>query len=266
MDEYLNKGIKELIVEFPKTGDVLQRYNIGCVTCSVGTCLLKDIVGIHNLSPDDEESLMDELSEVFYPGREPAPKKAHRKTEFKRREIKYSPPINKLVDEHTLIKNFLALIPDIIRTVDINMEDGRQLIKDGVDFIRSYADRYHHAKEEDILFKYFDANLDIIKVMNEDHQKGRGYVKGILQGITVKDKRVIAEYLNGYRELLTEHIKKEDEILYPWMDQNLSTSQIGEMFGRFNETDGKFADTETKYRNFIKELSNKIQSPVQIPI
>jgi len=37
---------------------------------------------------------------------------------------------------------------------------------DGVDFIRSYADKYHHAREEEILFKYFDEDMAILKVMH----------------------------------------------------------------------------------------------------
>ena len=58
MEKYLNAGIKELIAEFPKIADILNGYNIGCVPCNVGTCLLKDIVEIHNLSIQQEEELI----------------------------------------------------------------------------------------------------------------------------------------------------------------------------------------------------------------
>ncbi len=44
MEEYLNKSIKEIINQFPEVGDSLNEYNIGCAPCSVGSCLLKDIV------------------------------------------------------------------------------------------------------------------------------------------------------------------------------------------------------------------------------
>jgi hemerythrin-like domain-containing protein len=43
----------------------------------------------------------------------------------------------------------------------------------------------------------------------------------------------------AYRELLTEHIRKEDEILYPWMDRELSVKQVGELFSKFNEADDR---------------------------
>ena len=70
MEEYLNKGIKEIITKFPEAGDVLDSYNIGCVPCNVGTCLLKDIVEIHNISAEHEKELLKGLSEILYPGQE----------------------------------------------------------------------------------------------------------------------------------------------------------------------------------------------------
>ena len=63
------------------------------------------------------------------------------------RELKYSPPMKKLVDEHVLIKRWIALIPEVVKTLDVESEKGRRLILDGIDMIRSYADKYHHAKE-----------------------------------------------------------------------------------------------------------------------
>jgi hypothetical protein len=36
MESYLNTSIKEVITEFPKVGQILEEYNIGCVPCSVG--------------------------------------------------------------------------------------------------------------------------------------------------------------------------------------------------------------------------------------
>src|SRR3990167_3660938 len=78
METYLNTPIKEVISEFPKVADILNDYNIGCVPCNVGTCLLKDIVEIHNLSPEEENGLMAKIAEVIYPDRE-IEKYKHRK-------------------------------------------------------------------------------------------------------------------------------------------------------------------------------------------
>src|SRR3989338_523320 len=104
MEKYLNKGIKDLISEFSKVGDILNEYNIGCVPCNVGSCLLKDIIQIHNLSSEDEEELMARIATVIYPDRKIKISKIEKKPQSKSKEVKYSPPIQKLVDEHALIK------------------------------------------------------------------------------------------------------------------------------------------------------------------
>ena len=70
MEKYLNKGIKEVIVEFPAVGSILDEYNIGCTFCGVGTCLLKSIVEVHNLAPEEERELMGRISRVIYPDRD----------------------------------------------------------------------------------------------------------------------------------------------------------------------------------------------------
>jgi hypothetical protein len=47
MDAYTNKGIKDIINEFPEVGRILGEYGIECVSCTVGICALKDILDIH---------------------------------------------------------------------------------------------------------------------------------------------------------------------------------------------------------------------------
>lgn len=254
METYLNKGIKEVIDQFPEVENILNGYDIGCAPCTVGTCLLKDIVEIHNLQADREQEMMTRIAKTIYPDREIEIPQIKRKIEAEPKEMKYSPPMKKLVDEHVLIKRLVALLPEIVKNLDVDSDEGRQLVIDTVEFIRFYADKYHHAKEEDILFKYFDENLDILKVMHEDHTQARSHVKAILAALERKDKTTVAKHLTAYGELLTEHIKKEDEILYPWLDKNLSDTQIGELFSKFHETDEQIGYSPTKYETFINRV------------
>ena len=238
MEKYLNAPIKEIITKFPEVGRILEDYNIGCVPCTLGSCLLKDIVAIHNLPADQEAQLMYRIEKAIYPDRDiKKPEGKSSVSKAPRGDIQYSPPIKRLVDEHALIKRWLGLIPAVLEKIDIESEEYRQLIVDGLDFIRSYADKFHHAKEEDILFGYTDKNLDIIKTILQDHETARSHVKAILEALKSKDRKSIIEHLSAYGDLLTEHIKKEDEILYPWIDRGLSTRQVGELFAKFNEAE-----------------------------
>ena len=57
-----NQAIQDVIATHPPIGDILNRYYIGCVTCKVGICLLKDVVSIHGLSKDDEAKIESEIN------------------------------------------------------------------------------------------------------------------------------------------------------------------------------------------------------------
>ncbi len=257
MEAYLNRSIKEVIKEFPPVEKILDEYSIGCGPCAVGLCLLKDIVGIHNLPADQEQEMMGRIAAVIRPGQEIQISRTERKAGTQTKEPKYSPPMKKLVDEHVLIKKWLALIPGILSTLNLESEEDRQLIRDGVDFIRSYADKFHHAKEEEILFKYFDENLDMVKVMCEDHKTARNHVKATMEALEKKDRETVARHLIAYRELLTQHIKREDEIMLPWMDEQLSISQVGEMFSKFLGVEARMDSYQQKYEDFISRVEKK---------
>jgi len=257
MDKILNKRIKEIISEYPEVGTVLGSFGVACVTCAVGTCLLKDILEIHRLSPEEEQKMMLRIAGIIYPGKHieiPLRKNA---TAQKTKALSYSPPIQALVNEHKLIMRLLAIIPAILRNIDLCTEQGQQTVVLSVDFLRSFADKYHHAKEEDILFKCFDENLDILKVMHQDHEAGRAHIRAVLDSVSRRDTAGVVEHLTAYRDLLTEHIKKEDEILYPWMDRQLSDTQIGRLFAAFSEVDVRFADTRVRCENIITTMEHR---------
>lgn len=254
MDTIFNRDIKGLIDEFPEVGSILEAFQVGCTTCQVGTCLLKDIVDIHPLSPEDELELMTQIARAVYPGQEIEIKIPERKSGPSGEIYQYSPPMRKLVEEHQWILRLLALIPALIEHCDLSSGADQKRMRDAVDFIRSYADKYHHAKEEDILFKYFDESLDIIQVMFEDHKTARAHVLAIHSAIEAQDKTSMASHLTAYVDLLKDHIKREDEILYPWLDKQLTLQQIGQMFAQFAEVDDQFEAKAQECQQFIETL------------
>ena len=256
MEKHLRTPIKEIIGKYPPVGALLEKSGIGCVPCSVGTCLLADIVEIHNLSPEDEGTLMARIAGIVSPGRVVALPEPRNRGPETTRKFSYSPPMKALVEEHGQIKRFLAVLPAVIDRFDARSEADRALVRDGLDFVRSYADRFHHAKEEDILFACFDPGLDILKAMREDHERGRAHVRAAGEALARCDEEGIASNLHGYAGVLAEHIKKEDEILYPWMDRNLSMRQVGELFTRFSAVDVRFAVDRKKYESFVERLED----------
>jgi len=60
-----DKAIQDVMQSYPEIGDILASYDIGCTTCKVGICLLKDVVSIHGLSKEDEAKIEQEIKDYF---------------------------------------------------------------------------------------------------------------------------------------------------------------------------------------------------------
>ncbi len=54
--------INKTIEIHPEIGEILEKYEIGCVTCGVGICLLKDVVSIHALGDEIEAKIEQEIN------------------------------------------------------------------------------------------------------------------------------------------------------------------------------------------------------------
>ncbi len=261
MERYLTTGIKAIIDDHPGVGDILERYHIACVPCTVGTCTLADVVKFHHLTSQHQAQLMWEVEKALYPDRcvpppevlpeeELPPPAAHR----------FSPPVRRLVEEHTWIKRLLAVLPSILEEIESTGQFDAALIRDVLDFIRGYADQFHHLKEEGILFDYVDPEEELVKVIYEDHRSARGHIREAGEAVVGDDIDDLCRSLRCYRELLTEHIDKEDGVLYPYIDRSLTTTQVGELFRRFDEADGQLeADVPERYERFIMDLESKYE-------
>lgn len=165
-----------------------------------------------------------------------------------------------LSDEH---QNILRIIDSMLTECDL-LEKGKELEKiffeKAIDFIKNYADRYHHAKEEDILFKVMLENLgsmhcNPIPVMLHEHETGRHYVKGMEEGLKENNKEKIVENARGYGFLLQEHIYKEDNVLYPMAEEALNDQQKAEVLLKYDEVNsGDFSNE--KIKKYLSILDN----------
>ena len=60
-----NQPIKEVIEAHPRIGEILNKYEIGCLECSIGTCFLKDVVTVHVLGDAIEAMIEKEINEYL---------------------------------------------------------------------------------------------------------------------------------------------------------------------------------------------------------
>src|SRR5450756_838852 len=62
-------------------------------------------------------------------------------------------PIGPMMREHRLIERMLALLKQELGTIDARQKADPVFIETVVDFFKTYADRTHHGKEEEIYFR-----------------------------------------------------------------------------------------------------------------
>lgn len=169
-----------------------------------------------------------------------------------------------LSEEH---QNILKVI-DVLEKEANELQRGKELdkkfLKKAVDFIKNYADKFHHMKEEDILFKELcaDSNKENmhcnpVHQMLHEHDLGREHVKGIVEGLKENDKEKVIEHLGGYCSLLKDHIFKEDNILYPMADQVLSEEIMKKLQKKSNKVEADRKKDKIKYLAFVKEAGKR---------
>lgn len=172
-------------------------------------------------------------------------------------------PIGPLMWEHRLIEKLLSLFDKEIRKIGETGEVNPIFIDTSVDFIRTYADRTHHGKEEDILFTRLagkDLAPEHSRIMNElieEHKYGRKTVGELVmakgQYLSGADtvQRII-EHMKALAEFYPKHIEKEDRhFFYPCMEY-FSKEEQDAMLEEFWEFDRKMV--HEKYKSLIEEL------------
>lgn len=150
--------------------------------------------------------------------------------------------IKDLEADHQIILAFVNKLENkLITFMEEDIFDYQQMEED-ISFIREFADKEHHQREEKILFKYMIDHLGKVaenlvrQGMIVEHDLARLYVKewdAALQRYHDNhlpiDKLTIISYAHSYCMLLKRHIEKEDTVVYPFAKKNLSTELFDQM-------------------------------------
>ncbi len=157
-------------------------------------------------------------------------------------------PTEELSREHQAILEMIRILAKMAERLEAGSLVEAGDLKAAVEFIRVFADRCHHAKEEGHLFPEMERagiprGRGPIAVMLAEHEEGRKRVAamaGALRGAGKGNRKAMAAFAaaaRGYGELLTQHIFKEDRILYPMADNTLSPDQQTSLEECFTEVE-----------------------------
>jgi hemerythrin-like domain-containing protein len=157
-------------------------------------------------------------------------------------------PVETLMNEHRVIERGLDALDALCAGLSTDDSSVRVRLGKLVRFFREYADRVHHAKEEDRLFTAladhgFSNQSGPVFVMLSEHEAGRAYVTSLAEvaacdgPLTADEIAAVRENGTAFSTLLRGHIQKEDNVLFPMAAQVLQPSAVEELRTAFDAFD-----------------------------
>jgi len=173
-------------------------------------------------------------------------------------------PIGPLMIEHRLIERMIAIVREELDEIRVGKKADPVFIDTYVDFAKTYADRCHHGKEEDILFRDLTKKRlspEHGKSMNELVQEHVYARKTVGELVAAKDRYVqgnkdalkdVAANLKALAEFYPKHIEKEDKhFFFPILDYFTKQEQDA-MLQEFWEFDRKLI--HEKYQKVVEKF------------
>jgi hemerythrin-like domain-containing protein len=153
-------------------------------------------------------------------------------------------PTAVLVQEHELILQALDALETRLSQLEAGGAIARGYFEKAVEFLKTFADKCHHGKEEGLLFKAmvkrgFPLQGGPIAVMLSEHETGRAFIRGIADaaarlGADPAATKQVIDNGRGYIQLLRAHIAKENTILFPMADRVLTPEDHAELTTAFD--------------------------------
>ncbi|MGA2501718.1 MAG: hemerythrin domain-containing protein [Tepidisphaeraceae bacterium] len=155
-------------------------------------------------------------------------------------------PCTALRNEHRVIERVLKVLANLVRRFRSGGSFEKEAFIECIRFLRLFADSCHHGKEETLLFPALEARgipreHGPIGVMLHEHQVGRELVRRMADAIQSGENGnptagmqcvEAAEQLIGH---LSQHIAKEDNILFVMGERVLSETDRQQLCTGFNE-------------------------------
>ena len=157
-------------------------------------------------------------------------------------------PRDALREEHGVTMKMLAALQRFIaKAVDLEESDTKDL-EALIEFFEIYVDRYHHGKEEQVLFPALSrtrtAGIDsLVNTLSEDHRGARTSMEQIksnavtLHSSSEADRYEFSQRVDLYVDFVRKHIRKENSELLPLIEQMLSDTERSQMAEQFYDVE-----------------------------
>lgn len=176
--------------------------------------------------------------------------------------------VDRLVAEHDIIERGLAVLEKVVTRIESGDPVPNDFPKWAPDFFRQFADKCHHAKEEDLFFpllkeRGIPEEGGPIGVMLHEHVVGRDCVRRMREASEANefDGAKFATAANEFIPLLRQHIFKENNVLFKMAEQVLSEADDADVDGQFTqvEQERELAGMHERYDAEVARWEQELQ-------
>ncbi len=175
-------------------------------------------------------------------------------------------PTEILKQEHRTIERMLNILENAVGQLEKGEKVSPEIFNNAVNFIKNFADRCHHGKEEEILFpameaKGFSKQMGPVAVMLYEHDLGRKHIQAMTEALTKynggdsSSEKILINNARSFISLLRQHIQKEDNILFVMADQHFSEIEQEQLLQKFEEVELKI-DACVQKKHHISTLES----------
>lgn len=178
-----------------------------------------------------------------------------------------SQAIDDLKHEHEAILFALKILESINKKITTGASVEQADLAEFVGFLKEFADKCHHGKEEGVLFPALakagaPEQDEAVNALLHEHVEGRDWIHKMESSIYPNLRATeFVEASRHYTDLLKAHIAKENDILFPMAEQSLTPAQLDTLFQDFEEHETRVMGPgrHEQLHELLKTLKNKYQ-------
>ena len=176
-------------------------------------------------------------------------------------------PIDQLQAEHRIIEKALRALEGLSGRLERGARINAATFHRVIDFLSVLADQRHHQKEEKCLFPAMARHgiapdRGPIGMMLQEHCSGRAliaHMKRAASNYVIGDRNAAHQFAAAaaeYVQLLSEHIAKEDNVLFRIAESVLDGRAMQSLQEDFNQAEADLPESHAKYAREAEELEH----------
>ncbi len=152
-----------------------------------------------------------------------------------------------LYEEHEIIEQAVKIAKQASSLVGADDGQYERTVLKLIHFFKNYSDRYHHRKEEEILFPEMERKNEmlsdgVILEMLSNHEDFREMIHTIEKSLNNKNYAEAQSRLEQYTEALLDHIAVENDEVFQMAESLFSEDELDKIYFRFQDSDRELGD------------------------